>query len=589
VCEHCASGCAIRTDHRRGAVLRRMALNDPAVNEEWNCDKGRWAFAYATETDRILNPLVRDEQTGELVAASWPEALERAAEGLRVATDAGGVGVLPGGRLTLEDAYAYSKFARVVLRTNDVDMRARAHSEEEAAFLVASVAGRAGDVTYADLEAAPAVLLVALEPEEESPIVFLRLRKAHRASGLAVFAVAPFASAGTAKMGGTVLLTPPGSEARVLGALADGSAGGPGALAASAIGQSGAVILVGERAAEFPGALDMAAHLAHTTGAKLAWVPRRAGERGAIEAGLLPGLLPGGHRSDNHEARTALRAHWAGNLPTTAGRDTAGILAAAREGALAGLVVGGVDPADVADPVAALAALDAVGFVVSLEIRHSAVTQRADVVLPVAPAVHKSGSYLNWEGRRRPFVETLRGTGALPDGRVLHGLAEEMGTDLGLPTPEAAMAELRLLSTAHNPDRRSGESARSAGGGALREPGPVLVAPASSRQIDIGQAVLASWRMLLDDASLQDGEPNLAGTARRPVLRLSAATALEIGAAIGDPVTVTGRHGSITLPLVVTAMVDRVVWVPMKSAGSAVRSGLGAVPGDIVQIIKAAL
>jgi len=104
-----------------------------------------------------------------------------------------------------------------------------------------------------------------------------------------------------------------------------------------------------------------------------------------------------------------------------------------------------------------------------------------------------------------------------------------------------------------------------------------------------GQAVLASWRMLLDDASLQDGEPNLAGTARRPVLRLSAATALEIGAAIGDPVTVTGRHGSITLPLVVTAMVDRVVWVPMKSAGSAVRSGLGAVPGDIVQITKAAL
>ena len=80
VCEHCASGCATRTDHRRGTVLRRMAGNDPAVNEEWNCDKGRWAFTYATGTDRITEPLVRDED-GNLQVASWPEALDAAADG----------------------------------------------------------------------------------------------------------------------------------------------------------------------------------------------------------------------------------------------------------------------------------------------------------------------------------------------------------------------------------------------------------------------------------------------------------------------------------------------------------------------------
>ncbi len=50
VCEHCASGCAQRTDHRRGKVLRRLAGDDPEVNEEWNCDKGRWAFTYATQS-----------------------------------------------------------------------------------------------------------------------------------------------------------------------------------------------------------------------------------------------------------------------------------------------------------------------------------------------------------------------------------------------------------------------------------------------------------------------------------------------------------------------------------------------------------
>ena len=187
VCEHCASGCALRTDHRRGKVLRRLAGSDPEVNEEWNCDKGRWGFAYSQQSDRLSTPLVRDEVTGRLVAASWTEALERAAKGLAGARDAGGVGVLPGGRLTVEDAYAYSKFARVALGTNDIDSRARPHSVEERDFLAACVAGRyvgqPGAVTYADLESAPAVVLAGFEPEEESPIVFLRLRKAVRTKG----------------------------------------------------------------------------------------------------------------------------------------------------------------------------------------------------------------------------------------------------------------------------------------------------------------------------------------------------------------------------------------------------------------------
>ncbi|HZH18661.1 MAG TPA: NADH-quinone oxidoreductase subunit NuoG, partial [Geodermatophilus sp.] len=159
VCEHCASGCAQRTDYRRGKVLRRLAGEDPAVNEEWNCDKGRWAFRYATANDRLTTPLVRRD--GVLEPASWPEALAAAAEGLRAARDAGGVGVLPGGRLTVEDAYAYAKFARVALGTNDVDARARAHSAEELAFLAGHVAGtgphggtEGASVTYDDLAAA---------------------------------------------------------------------------------------------------------------------------------------------------------------------------------------------------------------------------------------------------------------------------------------------------------------------------------------------------------------------------------------------------------------------------------------------------
>ncbi|MFZ1285783.1 MAG: NADH-quinone oxidoreductase subunit G, partial [Candidatus Phosphoribacter sp.] len=236
-CEHCASGCAIRTDHRRGVVLRRMAIDDPEVNGEWNCDKGRWAFQYATLPDRLELPLLR-QADGTMRAASWPEALAAAAAGLRAANAAG---VLVGGRVSAEDAYAYGKFARVALSTNDVDFRARPHSAEEVAFLAEQVVTRGpedGAVTYADLASAKAIVLAGFEPEEESPIIFLRLRRAVRKAKTSVYAVAPFSTRGSVKLSATLVPTAPGAEAAALS--------GPVVTQALA---GGGVILVGERLA----------------------------------------------------------------------------------------------------------------------------------------------------------------------------------------------------------------------------------------------------------------------------------------------------------------------------------------------------
>ncbi|WP_017613766.1 NADH-quinone oxidoreductase subunit G, partial [Nocardiopsis salina] len=287
VCEHCAGGCAQRTDHRRGKVPRRLAGDDPQVNEEWNCDKGRWAFTYATQSDRLTRPLVRDEDSRALEFASWSEAVSIAADGLSRAR--GRTGVLAGGRLTFEDAYAYAKFARLALDTNDVDMRARRTSEEESAFLANRVAGAPIGVDFTALETAPAVLMAGFDPEDESPTVFLRLRKGHRKHGLQAFSVASHATLGLSKAGGTLVQTVPGDEGRVLNQLETEH---PDAV--EALGQEGAVVLVGERLGAVPGGLTAAASLAERTGARLAWIPRRAGERGAVDAGTLPGLLPGG-------------------------------------------------------------------------------------------------------------------------------------------------------------------------------------------------------------------------------------------------------------------------------------------------------
>ncbi|MFJ4920094.1 NADH-quinone oxidoreductase subunit G [Streptomyces sp. NPDC088725] len=576
VCEHCAGGCATRTDHRRGKVMRRLAAEDPEVNEEWLCDKGRFGFRYAQKPDRFTTPLVRNAG-GDLEPASWPEALEAAARGLSAAR--GRAGVLTGGRLTVEDAYAYAKFARVALGTNDIDFRARVHSGEEADFLASEVAGRGRDldgsgITYTTLEKAPAVLLAGFESEEEAPGVFLRLRKAHRKHGQRTFSLATHTTPGLRKAGGTLLPAAPGTETEWLDALASAEGlDGAGADAAEALRVPGAVIAVGERLAAVPGGLTAAVRAATATGAQLAWIPRRAGERGAVEAGALPSVLPGGRPATDPRAREETAAVWGvRELPQAYGRDTGQIIEAAATGELGALLVAGVEVADLPDPAGARAALDAVGFLVSLELRASEVTDRADVVFPVAAVAEKPGTFLNWEGRARLFEAALKPEQmtrrlAPADSRVLHMLADAMDVHFALPDLKSARRELDRLGGWEGPRA----TARPEFSKPLPRPGN-------------GEAVLAGHRMLLDQGRLQDGDEALAGTRHRAVARLSATTAAETGVKDGDELAVTGPAGTVTFPLLVTEMPDRVVWLPLNSSGGGVLADTGSRPGTLVGI-----
>ena len=92
IAEHDACGSAIRVDHRRGKVMRRLAGDDPDVNEEWITDKDRFAHRYGDGEDRLTRPLVRDGNV--LRPASWPEAIDVAVRGLKAAGSS--VGVLTG-------------------------------------------------------------------------------------------------------------------------------------------------------------------------------------------------------------------------------------------------------------------------------------------------------------------------------------------------------------------------------------------------------------------------------------------------------------------------------------------------------------
>ena len=545
VTEHDASGSAIRVDIRRGEVLRRLAGNDPEVNEEWITDKDRFAFKWSG-VQRLNTPFVREN--GQLVPTSWSDALDRVHRAL-AGLSGDQVGFLPGGRLSFEDAWAWSKFARSVVGSDSIDMRSRSHSEEERSFLAAHVAGSGLGVTYSQLESAGQVLLVGLEPEDECGAIFLRMRKATRKGKLRVASLAPMTSRGLAKLSGELLRCAPGTEVEVAAEIREG-----GEFADLASRLDGGVILVGERASRTPGLLSEVVRLAERTNCRIQWVPRRAGERGGVEAGLLPGLLPFGRALASQEARESLA--W-GEIPAQRGLDATQMLEAAADGRVKALVVGGVDLRDFDDPAAARKALDQVDFLVSLEVRRSEVTDRADVILPVAPPLEKNGTFINWEGRLRPFGQAIASR-SQTDRLVFDALASEFGVDLGLHDLVGLYDQVNPLMQ-WNGQREE-----------------FLPAEASELvEVGQGEALLATHKPMLDAGRLQDGATMLAGSARRPVVFASRATVAGLGIDEGEELTLSTQRGSITLPLQFADLPDGVVWVPECSQGSIVHESLG--------------
>ena len=540
-CEHCASGCSMRTDVRRGKTLRRLAGDDADVNEEWNCDKGRWAFKYEVAKNRITTPMIRNA-AGQLQEASWPEALAAAAAGLKNAR----AGVLVGGRATVEDAYGYSKFARVTLNTNNIDFRARTHSNEELDFLSAA----SFTATYKDIDKADQVVLINFEPEDESPIVFLRIYKQVYKRAIKVTSIAPYASRGSEKLKAKLIKVAAGDEVAAISSLSGLT--------------NKSVVLVGERLTETVGGLSAALKLINQSGAKLGWIPRRAGECGAVAAGATPNLLPGNRPVTDATARVDIATVWgASSIPTEVGMSTTEII----NSDLQAVLIGGVDPMDISPDAKIKLAKK---FVVSLEIRQSDITEIASVVLPVAAVVEKSGSFIDWQGNTRSFEAAVDQSLNRSDVRILSMLSDEIGKPINLATVKAARAEFNSI-------------------GIWDGPKPVMksVSPIAVKTVTGDEAILTSWRNLLDKGSLQDGEENLAGTARKSVVVISNSRAAKIGVKESELVRVSNEYGAITLPCLIADIEESSIWLARNSLSSQLIRNLGAVSNTVVKVAKA--
>jgi NADH-quinone oxidoreductase subunit G len=544
VCPHCSSGCNLKLDLRRGEVVRHLARDNYDVNDAWLCDKGRYAYRFADATSRITTPLLRSRG---LQPASFGEVFDWIAErsrGKRVA-------FLTGGRLMDEDYYALSKLARVVFGTNDLDHRRTfngGHAEEVAAATPMAI-------TYADVERARTILVVGLDAEQESPILHLRIRKAAR-RGAAVFVVHPRRT----RLHDVAehVLVRPGHEAafleEVLDAVPRDDTPATRIAAALRAAAGEVVVLTGGGITEHPLGADVALRAANAFRGRFSLVPRRANDRGALRAGVHPGLLPGGRHVAAEVDRAEIEALW-GSLPPVPGHDTAAILRAAERHEIDVLFLIGVDPIrDFPDAELARRALGNVEVKVVQSLELGELEPFADAVLPAAAYLEKDGHVTDWEGRAQR-LRAARGPAGIarPDWEIFVGLAEAMGTPLGFATLEELQDEMSHLLAARAVPTRSDAYV------------------GTGRPQYLEDLTLFTYPLLVDEGRQLEGAAELKGAMEEPPFaEMNAEEAEKRGLTDADHVRLSTRAGQAEVELRVTPHIaPGTVFVPFNQPGLA--------------------
>ncbi len=502
-CTICAVGCRVAAQSSAGRLVRYLGIDADPVNQSWLCDKGRFCIGATEAPTRLLRPQVRRD--GELVELGWGEALREVARAVHAANlrfGPGGVALIGGARLANEDAYAWAKLAKGILKTDNVDAQL---GDGLPAELVLGLPR----ATIDEAAAARAVLVLSGDLREELPVLHLRLRAAAR-RGVPLVELSP-APGALAEVARATLAHRPGDSARLVAALlgtdpdpellaltgvdhtqfAGARAVLADALGAGANGEArgtGVVVVIGRPSLADDGRdVAQAAALLHRAlpGARFLPALRRSNVHGALDMGLAPGVLPGRVALD--AGRSWFEAAW-GAAPADRGRDAAGILEAAASGEIGLLVLLGADPlSDFPDARLARAALEGAGVVVACGTHEDPSNRLAHVVLPLAGNDERSGTTTNLEGRVTRLAQKVVPPGvAWPAWSVAAALARALDADLGLESLEAASREIARLAPAHRgvdlellarPERRDGVvvplPASAVALGATRRPRPI--------------------------------------------------------------------------------------------------------------------
>ena len=571
----------------RDQVLRYQGVDSDAVNWGWLTDKDRFAFEANASELRLRSPLVRGTPLGqpdpggnELVETTWRQALALAADAIGAALANRGpqsVAVLGGARLTNEDQYAWSRLAKGVIGTDNVD------AQLDDGLPANAVLGLPRATINRACTPGGTVILMAPDPKEEQGTLYLRLRHAVVNDGVQLIELTPRAS-GLSHLAAHRLHHRPGEAAAVAAALVggdidsgpDGEIGGvpAEALAAAAAAladradQPITVILGRTSLAEAAGPtveaaaelMKLAKLLAAGSRPGIAFLPalHRGNVLGALDMGLSPGLLPG--RVTLADGGSALAESW-GSVPAASGADARGILKAAADGDIDVLILLGADPlGDVPARKAAEAALSSVGTVIASDLfLHSSAAQ-AHIVLPAAGFGERRGTHTNLEGRitRERQAVTPPGT-ARADWAIAAELARLLGADFGFASPEEVWDEIVRVAPSHRGlslddiDTETDGVVAADSSIAFTPPEEATLVP----HVDSYSLRLVSARRMYDRGTLVQHAPSLAGLAPGAVLALNASDFQRVGVDPGAEVQVVSHVGEMNVPVVADPGVPR--------------------------------
>jgi NADH-quinone oxidoreductase subunit G len=430
VCTHCGDGCKTTLGVRRADTGMNIVRGDnrdkSGINGDFLCIKGRYAFDFANNTERLNQPLIKRD--GKFAPATWDEAIQLIASKFKEAGNS--VGVIGSNRTSNEESYLLQKFARLVLGTNNVDH----HRTADFPAFASALAGRANaTASMRDVGTAPAILLIGDNPTEQHPLLAWQIRTNVRLHRAKVYVVnsAPIKLRRQAAVFAQIA---PGSESSFIQFLGGNDSAADAVLtpdlnkdALAALrdklkAEQGLVIIFGSelRGAAVKSLVDFGL----AQGAKFLCLGDYANSRGASDMGLYPDMLPGyapvGSTTKFHE-------NWVDQIPASAGLNLLQMVDAAKAGNLNALYVVGSNP--VArfniDPFALSKT-----FVVVQDMFLTETASIADVVLPVSNAYEKAGTYTNTAGDLQVLKKAGDFAGTRSDFECIIRIAQAMGYDV---------------------------------------------------------------------------------------------------------------------------------------------------------------
>ena len=423
----------------RGKVVRVYGAENDHLNDGWLSDKDRFSFAALHADDRVTTPLLRVGD--DFKEIDWSEAIETVAArlGSFKGTEVGAIG---GSNNTNEEAYALSKFMRVVVGTPHIDAQV---GDGFSAQLAAAVTPRA---TVDDLESAGTILVWGPDLKESLPVLYLKVRKAVR-NGANLVVVSP-AGTGLDGIATHVVRYRAGSGQDIVRKLANGDGDFADVKATFEVGP--VVTLFGRASiAEDPRLAESVAAFGRSLpNARLMPLLRRGNVFGALDMGLAPNLLPGRVSTGDAANASAIEEAW-GLIPQEAGMGTLAMFDAAVRGDLKAIVLTGSDPVrDCPDPDLARRALEAAEFVVAFDAFVTDSSRLADIILPAALWGEVDGTATNLEGRVQVLTAALPPRGRAQSVRdALNDIATAMGAELTAFDLGAVSKEIATVAPAY--------------------------------------------------------------------------------------------------------------------------------------------